>query len=67
VCRRNQPGQLESAWAHDRFIPTREPGVNLQAAYQLMPDVDPLTGRELPKKGKRKSGPGTDQDVRKGE
>jgi hypothetical protein len=52
-----------------RFIPTREPTINLQAAYQLMPEFDQVTGREItPKsKGRRKSGPGTDQDVRRGE
>lgn len=47
-----------------RFIPTRE-GNSLHASYQLTPD----SGKEAMKaKSRRKSnGPGTDQDVRRGE
>lgn len=52
-----------------RFIPTRD-GFDLHAAYQLMPDVDSLTGKEVVSKprGRRKSvySQGTDQDVRRG-
>jgi cell division cycle 20-like protein 1 (cofactor of APC complex) len=54
----------------DRFIPTRD-GTDLHAVYQLMNEVDPITGREIvgKPKGRRKSGQsgGTDQDVRRGE
>jgi len=53
-----------------RFIPTRD-GSDLHVAYQLLPDVDAATGKEVVSKpkGRRKSayGQGTDQDVRRGE
>ena len=55
--------------SRSRFIPTRD-GSDLHAAYQLLPDVDAVTGKEVVSKpkGRRKSayGQGTDQDVIRG-
>ncbi|ORX39456.1 WD40-repeat-containing domain protein [Kockovaella imperatae] len=54
----------------DRFIPTRD-GSNLHASFQLMPEIDIITGKEIVSRSKtrRKSlyGQGTDQDVRREE